>query len=85
MLGEEAEYKTFHTSLLDSSPGASFIPLTHSTEGGNEWGKDVIPVDSAQVFSFLVTQRPCLSHPSLLLTSTHQIPIRDDRSQCMHV
>lgn len=65
--------------------GASFIPLTHSTEGGNEWGKDVIPVDSAQMFSFLVTQRPGLSHPSLLLTSTHQIAIRDDRSQCMHV
>lgn len=31
MLGTEAEYKTFRTSLLDSSPRACFA-MTHSTE-----------------------------------------------------
>lgn len=44
MLGEEAEYKTFHISLLDSSPSACFIAMTGSTERGNEWGKDAVPV-----------------------------------------
>lgn len=33
MLGKEAEYRTFHTSLLDSSPRACFA-VTHSTERG---------------------------------------------------
>lgn len=40
MLGKEAEYRTFHTSLLDSSPRAC-LAVTHSTERGNMSGKRV--------------------------------------------
>lgn len=78
-LREEAEYKTSHTRLLDSSPGACFIPLTHLTEGGNEWRKDVILVASTQEFGFLVAQRPCLSHPfsCSLLPTKYQSEMRE--------
>lgn len=44
MLGEEAVYKIFHTSLLDSSPRACFTAMTCSTEREKGQEKDAISV-----------------------------------------
>lgn len=50
MLGKEAEYKTFHTSPLDSSPRALFA-MTHSTEREKMSGKRIpSQFEGAQVF-----------------------------------
>lgn len=69
ILGEEAEHRTFHTSLLDCTQHLLHCS-GHSTERGNGWEKVAVQVWGAQEFCFLMTQRPCLSHPSLLLTPT---------------